>query len=470
MFYIETANYDDFYATLLTNYPLVQKLTGQYMSDAALNSLATATNSKLTYINFEVMNERITDKGFELLFKRSPHLRSVLVEGAVYEELGYNNGCHATDAAIQAMVTHCPLIEDLSLMYWHTLTDLSLSYIASLSQLKELVLAHSYTFTSAGVVSMLMKCGKNLEVFVLGALEDSVDSILKCLASYCPRLREVTWHDDCEDDTTSSAVLALVRGCPCLERIDSERYAYDDQVLVEVSECCPNLQYIDLSRSYEITDMGLIALSKGCPGLKKLHLSSPAITSEALLSVAKHCHQLESINLRGCEGFYSLGLIALIEANPHLESILLDSCSHIGDEVILAAAQYCLKLNWFPILRCQSLSVRSLTKLIDKCYLSLETIGIGRSDMTDAFVDLLLHKCKRLNYLEINDCPNITERSLVTLLSLGAKLCTIRIYNCALKASKEYRKYYYGIAPVSSDSRGTVVMLSRDHMDLPWLP
>ena len=210
-----------------------------------------------------------------------------------------------------------------------------------------------------------------------------------------------------------------------------------------------------------------MALSKGCPGLKKLHLSSPTITSEALLSVAEHCHQLEFINLTKCDDVHSRGMIALIEANPHLESITLDTCRHIDDEAVLAAARYCPELATFTVIGCQSITQRSLTQLIDICT-SLETLKLDRLDITDAFVNTIVNICTRLKSIELCRCPNITERSLTTLLKSTGSLCSISIVSCSLLVSDKLRMYYTTV-PSDSD-QVPIVKLARRTRGSHWLP
>ena len=473
MISIEVTNYDDLYGRLFASYPGLVEINAQCVTDVSLDSLTSTTSSKLTSVDLEVIDTATTsvvEAGLCLLFQRSPLLVRISIDGAVYDEdLGDNIGCHATDATIQTLVTHCPLVEMLSLANWYALTDLALTYIASLKHLRGLVLAYCSYLSIEGIVSMLMKCGKNLEVFEFGYIEGSIDDILRCISENCPRLREIVWHADAEfGSVTSAGVLALVQGCPCLERIDSEMYAYNDQVLTAISESCPALRHVDLSTSAEITDLGLIALSKGCPELNQLHISSPAITDEAVLSFAKYCNQLTSIIIQSCNHIHSQSVVTLIEANTtKLELIELRNCIHIGEEAILAAAECCPMLKIFSFIGCQCITQSSLSQLIGSCT-SLETLNVSNADITDAFINTLIRRCKYLKNITLHNCPNITERSLVTLLKSTGSLCSVIIFKCNLHASDKLCNYYTTL-PSDSDQK-PLVKLTRGNKHLPWLP
>ena len=75
----------------------------------------------------------------------------------------------------------------------------------------------------------------------------------------------------------------------------------EDVAVETIANCCHDLQILDLSKSFRLTDRSLYALAHGCPDLTKLNISGcSAFSDNALAYLANFCRKLKILNLCGC--------------------------------------------------------------------------------------------------------------------------------------------------------------------------
>lgn len=90
---------------------------------------------------------------------------------------------------------------------------------------------------------------------------------------------------------TKLQTLILRQGNPQLE----------DDAVETIAKWCHELQILDLSKSFKLSDRSLYAIANGCPNLTKLNISGcSAFSDTALAYLASLCTRLKSLNLCGC--------------------------------------------------------------------------------------------------------------------------------------------------------------------------
>lgn len=90
---------------------------------------------------------------------------------------------------------------------------------------------------------------------------------------------------------TKLQVLSLRQDLPQLE----------DDGVDTIANYCHELQDLDLSKSFKLTDRSLYALAHGCPNLTKLNISGcSAFSDSAVAYLAECCRNLRVLNLCGC--------------------------------------------------------------------------------------------------------------------------------------------------------------------------
>lgn len=75
----------------------------------------------------------------------------------------------------------------------------------------------------------------------------------------------------------------------------------EDNAVETIANFCHDLQVLDLSKSFKLSDCSLYALAHGCPNLTKLNISGCSAFSDiALEYLASFCRKLKVLNLCGC--------------------------------------------------------------------------------------------------------------------------------------------------------------------------
>ncbi|KAH6782593.1 F-box/RNI-like superfamily protein [Perilla frutescens var. hirtella] len=164
-----------------------------------------------------------------------------------------------------------------------------------------------------------------------------------------------------------------------------------DDGVEKIAAHCRELQELDLSKSFRLTDRSLYALAHGCPELVKLNISGcPAFSDTALGYLTGFCRKLKFLNLCGCVRTATDRALKAIGYNCHqLQSLNLGWCDRVSDEGVKSLAYGC------PDLRA-----------LDLC---------GCVLITDESVVPLANNCLHLRSLGLYYCKNITDRAMYSL-------------------------------------------------------
>lgn len=74
-----------------------------------------------------------------------------------------------------------------------------------------------------------------------------------------------------------------------------------DDAVEKIASHCHDLQELDLSKCFLLTDRSLYAIARGCPNLVKLNISGcSAFSDTALGYLTGFCRKLKYLNLCGC--------------------------------------------------------------------------------------------------------------------------------------------------------------------------
>ncbi|KAK6132242.1 hypothetical protein DH2020_034025 [Rehmannia glutinosa] len=159
----------------------------------------------------------------------------------------------------------------------------------------------------------------------------------------------------------------------------------------KIADYCHDLQELDLSKSFRLTDRSLYALARGCPDLVKLNISGcsafsdnalgyltgfalklkilnlcgcvRAATDRALKAIGYNCNKLQSLNLGWCDRVGDEGVKSLAYGCPDLRALDLCGCVLITDESVVALANNCLHLRSLGLYYCQNITDRAMYSL-----------------------------------------------------------------------------------------------------------
>ncbi|KAK8624091.1 hypothetical protein V6N13_065448 [Hibiscus sabdariffa] len=189
----------------------------------------------------------------------------------------------------------------------------------------------------------------------------------------------------------------------------------EDEAVLTISKFCHDLQDLDLSKSFKLSDCSLYALAHGCPNLKRLNISGcTSFSDEALAYLTDFCRKLKLLNLCGCVNSATGHALQAIGRNCNmLQSLNLGWYYNVGDHGVMSLAYGCPDLRCLDMCGCVCITDDSVIALANECGgRSGCTIAVtsrtGRSvqALCDSFP--ALHTCSGRHSLVMSGCLNLT--------------------------------------------------------------
>jgi len=199
----------------------------------------------------------------------------------------------------------------------------------------------------------------------------------------------------------------------------------------------PNLESLNLSGCYNITDIGLShAFVSPHTHLTSLDLSlCKQVTDTGVGKVAQYLKNLESLDLSGCCSITNTGLLLVAWGLKKLKRLDLRSCWHISDGGISHLAglepetngNHCLE--YLGLQDCQRLSDEAL-KHISIGLTRLQAINLSFCiNVTDSGLKYLA-KMPNLKHVNLRACDNITDVGMAYLADGGSHISHLDVSFC----------------------------------------
>ncbi|KAJ7529059.1 hypothetical protein O6H91_15G032300 [Diphasiastrum complanatum] len=360
----------------------------------------------------------ITDKG----------LKGFASKCSLLQRIELSNLPRLQDSAIDALSRNCRRLRYLHLENCTALTDSSLEAVSRFSELQQISLKGSFSFTSSGLAKIGAGCKKLTSVCF--ALEFISDCALKSLASGCPELQEI-------DLKYRTAGLGSLVECHSLLslRVETDERIFMDEVLMHIAAANKNLkEFVFVHPINPLSEAAVVGIVSRCPNLQKLCLEAFKLTEMGLLSImnCKNLKYLELLHFHSSgQGLAEIGLCQLdlrhfalrsakcirdvelqmfMDGNRRLEHLDLHYCcgpSGIGFSAIGA----CSRLQYLDL---------SFTEVDD---LSLMEIGSGarhvkhlRLVKCEAITSVLpVARFAEVEFLNLDQCPFVTDEGLNAL-------------------------------------------------------
>ena len=379
-----------------------------------------------------------------------PSLQRFVVFGAI----------KLTDAAVEAIVKHCPALETLPLGGWDLLTDKALVALGQLTRFKNLHLTGNQDYTKSSIIS-IVRNNPGIQMLSL-TLRDNArcdSTVFRHLAGYCNNLKDLNIDVSSADEdlalppaTSNSTpasqlededLIPLIGSSPLLESLFVDGMSrLTEKLLFELSTKCHMLSILELrghsrfghpSDSPLITDESIAALTRGCPKLGTLTLGPcMEITDQGILSIAKHCKRLTHLSLENNDKITDAGMRVLLESCTQLTTFAAIQISNLTDESMLALPAHCPQLSSLALsgIAVTEAFLRSLAKYCPR----LANLNLRSFTFTNkAYYTLrpLLLQCPALTDMQFNMCPGFTNHSLINLLTRHSKqLKYLTILDC----------------------------------------
>jgi hypothetical protein len=225
----------------------------------------------------------------------------------------------------------------------------------------------------------------------------------------------------------------------------------------DIVQYCPNLTRLDGETCLDETTLS--ALARSCPLLEELSICGRGYTCGAVVALSKHCTRLRELSLTCANVSDEECLIALIRANPGLQTF--STCAAGATERFLRElALNCAGLADFSI-NCVNVTLPSIYFLMKHCPLlsrmyiedarflpsaeeqplvqcaSMRSLTLSGLDILDEELDALLQCCPGLTELEVWSCDALDELDTLAVAEHCPALQKLAMFGNASAAGDE---------------------------------
>ncbi|XP_054822601.1 EIN3-binding F-box protein 2-like [Prosopis cineraria] len=273
-----------------------------------------------------------------------------------------------TDASIEAMGTGCHNLKQMCLRKCYFVSDNGLAAFAKTAgSLESLHLEECSRITQSGIIIALSDLKSKLKSLTLVKCMGIKDiDMEESMLSPCMSLRSLT-----------------IKNCP----------GFGSASLAMVGKLCPQLQHIDLTGLYGITDAGILPLLENCEaGLVKVNLAGCWNLTDDIVSTLLKLH------------------------GGTLELLNLDGCMKITDASLAVIANDCLLLNDLDLSKC-AITDSGVAVLSSAKQLSLRVLSLsGCYDISNKSVPFLKKLGRTLEGLNLQNCNSIGSSKIELLM------------------------------------------------------
>ncbi|XP_051807462.1 dynein regulatory complex subunit 6 isoform X1 [Acanthochromis polyacanthus] len=214
---------------------------------------------------------------------------------------------------------------------------------------------------------------------------------LRCIST-CRNLQELN-VSECFN-VTDMLVQKIVEGCPCLLYLNLSYTLVTNKTLRELSRSCLSLQYLSLAYCYKFTDKGFLYLTTGKGWRNLIHL-----------------------DLSGCTQMTVNGFRYIADGCPALKEIVINDMPTLSDSCILALLAKCHCLSAISLLDAPHLSDVAFKAIAETA--KLKTFSTeGNNQLTDVSWKALCSSSQGLRRLHAAECPRMTDVGLRSVASL----------------------------------------------------
>jgi len=196
----------------------------------------------------------------------------------------------------------------------------------------------------------------------------------------------------------------------------------ETRLLFEINQAChlPTAEMIDLAKS-PISDSFMDVLSSVTPALKKINLSCTTISDSSVMLLAIRCPALVEIDLAGCSNVTTQGVEFLFRARGRqIRFINLGQCSGIDSRAVLSIITFCPTIQSLNLGQLQ-ISPVVLARLAKRCS-NLMRLDLSQAELPEGFVSQLCQCAKRLDYLDVSFCKNLSPADVNALIRRFPKI------------------------------------------------
>ncbi|KAK2421838.1 F-box/LRR-repeat protein [Trifolium repens] len=200
--------------------------------------------------------------------------------------------------------------------------------------LEEAIIFDCFGITNAGIGSALGVSRPTFKSLSLTNYFDNCSTLLAIVIRSCPSLSDIkiehrgSWETNYVDNSLMN--FNVVSSDQLKSLCLAGNTWLNDQSLAYMN--FPNLQKLDLSHCYQISEEGICQLLRTCSKIRHLNLSHTQVDDETLYVISKSCRGLLQLSLEDCYFVTEKGVNHVVENCTQLKEINWNDCGNNVDK------------------------------------------------------------------------------------------------------------------------------------------
>ncbi|XP_020207848.1 EIN3-binding F-box protein 1 [Cajanus cajan] len=378
----------------------------------------------LTTLNIESC-PKIGNEGLQAIARSCPKLQCISIKDCPLV------GDHGVSSLLSSA-------NNLSRVKLHDLniTDFSLAVIGHYGKaIVNLVLCGLQNVSERGFWVMGVAQGLHkLMSLTVTSCRGVTDASIEAMGKGCINLKQMFLRRCCF--VSDNGLVAFSKAARSLESLQLEECNSITQfgIIGALSSFKTTLKSLTLLRCKGIKDIDVeVSMLSPCDSLRHLSIHNcPGIGNSSLAMVGKLCPQLQHVDLTGLYGVTDAGLLPLLEnSEAGLVKVNLAGCWNLTDNIVSELARlHGRTLEMLNLDGCRKITDASLVAIADNCLL-LNDLDVSKCAITDAGVAVLSSARQlTLQVLSLSNCSGVTNKSAPSLTKLGQTLVGLNLQNC----------------------------------------
>lgn len=379
---------------------------------------------KLEVLNFSG-NTHITDEGLAVLFKACLRLTGVSL----------NNCPQLTFEVLHVLALHNKRLAMLHVSGMQ-ITDGGLSLICSAlsdKHMRSMDLSMCRGVSDFGAMSVADSC-PGLRVLNLSGLSRISDTGARAICAKCWYLESLNLEDvflldddafryDFSYDGRVQADEHMLRHLITLNIRDCINVT--DHGIKGLSERCRRIQTLIFRGCDKITNLSLRHIANPyeenfplCDALRVLDVSfCSGITADGILAILPQCGVLEELRVSGIVSINDAFVAEMCHKCTTIQRVVMQKCVFVTDVAMCTLADW-MWLEHLDISGCHRITDDGIEVLTVACTGIVRLLMQRVHRLTGRAISSITRNCRTIQYLDVRDCPLVTDKSISGLLKI----------------------------------------------------
>ncbi|XP_061344539.1 EIN3-binding F-box protein 1-like isoform X2 [Gastrolobium bilobum] len=393
------------------------------ISNKGLIAIAEGCPS-LTTLNIESCS-KIGNEGLQAIARSCPKLQSISIKDCPL----------VGDHGVSSLLSSASNLSRVKLQALN-ITDFSLAVIGHYGKaITNLVLCGLQNVSERGFWVMGVAQGlQKIVSFTITSCRGVTDASIEAMGKGCNNLKQMCLRKCCF--VSDSGLVAFAKAAVSLESLHLEECNRVTQsgIIGALSNIKTKLKSLTLVKCMGVKDIDVeVSMLSPCESLRSLAIQNcPGFGSASLAMIGKLCPQLQHVDLTGLYGITDAGLLPLLEnCEAGLVKVNLTGCWNLTDNAVSSLARlHGGTLELLNLDGCWKITDASLVAIADNCLL-LNDLDVSKCAITDAGVAVLSGATQlSLQVLSLSGCSDVSNKSVPFLKKLGQTLLGLNLQNC----------------------------------------